>query len=68
LFGEAAQLEPGLEKAKDRVARDHPDDMPFGGDRHLVDVLLLHAIENTDDGLVGRSAVDAIQRQHDGLN
>ena len=68
LCGDAAQLKPGLEKSKDRVARDHPDDVPLGEDRHLVDVFVLHAIENAEGSLVGRSAVDAVERQHDGLN
>jgi len=63
-----AGLEARLQDAQDSVARDHPNDVILGDDRHLIDVLGLHALEDGQGGLVGSSGVDLIDGQHHGLN
>ena len=67
-FGEMAGLEARLEDAENRVAPDHADDVAVGEDGHLVDVLFLHALEDVQHGLFGQRGMDAIDRDHHGLD
>src|SRR5208282_6561505 len=67
-LSDVAYLEAGLQEAEDGVAGDHADDVVVRDDRHLVDVLALHALENAHGGFFWRGGVDFVHGQHHGLN
>ena len=66
--GEVAGLNASLKDAEDGIARDHPYDVAFGDDGHLVDVFRLHALEDAEGGFVRQSGMDAINGEHRGLD
>lgn len=67
-FREACGVQARLNHPQDGVARNHADDVALLENGHLVDVLGLHALENAHDRLGRRDPVDAVQRNHGGLD
>ena len=50
---EVTDLQTRLQHAKDGVAGNHAADVPAGDDRHLRDVVRLHAFEHGEHGFFG---------------
>ena len=54
LSGKETNLEPRLYDAEDGITRDHADKLAVVHHRHLVDVFVLHALEDGEKRLLSR--------------
>jgi len=65
---EMPELETSLEEAENRLAGNHTHDVVFEDDWHLVNVLILHPLQDSQRRLIRRGGMNFLKRQHDRLN